>query len=186
VVCVANNSTAAGAIIRGYSMTSQKHQASTLSQLHLSFYHPLHLDHTTSLNFYKDTAIVLQANKVLTKDLAETDKPIIHYSLSAIMADKDERQNPASPEKDQKVAEYIAPYESCPESTTPWRYYVIFRPEHTPEEHAKAIGEKEIALFAPNSIGPCSGTMTDEYRERVRRDPGVEKVFQYSGEGEWF
>lgn len=46
-----------------------------------------------------------------------------------------------------------------------------------PEAHAKAIGEKELALW--------SGTMTDEDRERVRRDPGVERVIQYSGEGEW-
>ena len=82
--------------------------------------------------------------------------------------------------------EYVAPFEACPESTTPWRYYVIFREGHTPEAHAKAIGEKEIALFAPDPIGPWSGTMTDEYRERVRRDPGVERVIQYSGEGEWF
>ena len=102
------------------------------------------------------------------------------------MANKHGGQKSTVPEKEQKVAEYIAPFEACPESTTPWRYYVKFRPEHTPEEHAKAIGEKEIALFAPNPIGPCSGTTTDEYRERVRRDPGVEKVFQYSGEGEWF
>jgi hypothetical protein len=87
---------------------------------------------------------------------------------------------------EQISAEYIAPFEACPESTTPWRYYIMFRPGHTPEAHAQAIGEKEIALFAPHPIGPQSGTMTDEYRERVRRDPGVERVIQYDGQGEWF
>jgi hypothetical protein len=86
----------------------------------------------------------------------------------------------------QKVEEYVAPFTSHPESTTPWRYYLVFRSGHTPEAHAKAISEKEIARFAPHPIGPWSGTMTDEYRERVRRDPGVEKVIQYTGEGEWF
>lgn len=102
------------------------------------------------------------------------------------MAEKDESQKQVVTKEEQKVAEYIAPFDACPKSRTPWRYYVNFRPGHTPEAHAKAIGEKEIALFAPHPIGPWSGTMTDEYRERVRRDPGVERVTQYDGEGEWF
>lgn len=83
------------------------------------------------------------------------------------------------------AAEYVAPFEACPESTTPWRYYVDFRAGHTAEAHAKAIGVRELDMWAPHPNGPCSGTMTDEYRERVRRDAGVERVIQYSGEGEW-
>jgi hypothetical protein len=102
------------------------------------------------------------------------------------MAEQDGTSKQVISNEAQDMAEYIAPFEACPECTTPWRYYVMFRPGHTPEAHAQAIGEKEIALFAPHPTGPCSGTMTDEYRERVRRDPGVERVIQYDGQGEWF
>lgn len=62
----------------------------------------------------------------------------------------------------------------------------ILRPKYTPEAHAKAIGEEKIGMFAPQPIVPWSGTMTDEYRERVRRDLAIEKIIQYSGGGEWF
>lgn len=102
------------------------------------------------------------------------------------MAAQNEKQDQTATKEQPSVGGYVAPFEAYPESTTPWRYYVIFRPKHTPEAHARAIGEEKIALFAPHPIGPWSGTMTDEYRERVRRDPGVEKVIQYSGGGEWF
>jgi hypothetical protein len=118
--------------------------------------------------------------------LAKIYQAPFHPGLSLTMAEQAESQKQAVTNEDPNTEEYIAPFEACPESTTPWRYYVMFREEHTPEAHAKAIGERELALFAPHPRGPCSGTMTDEYRERVRRDPGVERVIQYDGGGEWF
>jgi hypothetical protein len=102
------------------------------------------------------------------------------------MTEQDKPSQEATTTKQENDAEYVAPFEACLESTTPWRYYVDFRAGHTAEAHAKAIGVKELDMWAPHPNGPCSGTMTDEYRERVRRDPGVERVIQYSGEGEWF
>ncbi|KAH0382100.1 hypothetical protein KCU92_g6559, partial [Aureobasidium melanogenum] len=87
-------------------------------------------------------------------------------------------------EQDSKV--YIAPLELEPNSTTPWRYYVRFDHSHTLEAHKKAMGDISVREDAPQPEGLWSGTMTDEYRERLRRDPGVIAVWQYDGQGEWF
>ncbi|KAG9664443.1 hypothetical protein KCU64_g656, partial [Aureobasidium melanogenum] len=81
---------------------------------------------------------------------------------------------------------YVAPLELEPNSTTPWRYYVRFDHSHTLEAHKKAMGDISVRQDAPQPEGLWSGTMTDEYRERLRRDPGVIAVWQYDGQGEWF
>jgi len=81
---------------------------------------------------------------------------------------------------------YLAPLELEPDSTTPWRYYVRFADSHTLEAHRKAMGDIAVREDAPQPEGLSSGTMTEEYRERLRRDPGVVAVWQYDGRGEWF
>jgi len=81
---------------------------------------------------------------------------------------------------------YVAPLELEPGSTTPWRYYVRFAGNHTIEAHKKAMGDVVVREDAPQPEGLSSGTMTEEYRERLRRDPGVVAVWQYDGRGEWF
>jgi hypothetical protein len=101
------------------------------------------------------------------------------------MPEQEDKPKQVATTEEQKMEEYVAPFTSHPESTTPWRYYVVFRSGHTAEAHAKAMGEKGIELGAPHPTGLWSGTMTDEYRERLRRDPGVEMVIQYCGSGEW-
>lgn len=81
---------------------------------------------------------------------------------------------------------HVAPLELEPNSTTPWRYYVRFADYHTLEAHKKAMGDISVREDAPQPEGLWSGTMTDEYREHLRRDPGVVAVWQYDGHGEWF
>jgi len=48
------------------------------------------------------------------------------------------------------------------------------------------MGDIAVREDAPQPEGLSSGTMTEEYRERLRRDPGVVAVWQYDGRGEWF
>lgn len=48
------------------------------------------------------------------------------------------------------------------------------------------MGDISVREDAPQPEGLWSGTMTDEYRERLRRDRGVIAVWQYEGQGEWF
>lgn len=48
------------------------------------------------------------------------------------------------------------------------------------------MGDIPVREDAPQPEGLSSGTMTEEYRERLRRDPGVVAVWQYHGQGEWF
>ncbi|KAG9694130.1 hypothetical protein KCU95_g5866, partial [Aureobasidium melanogenum] len=91
-----------------------------------------------------------------------------------------------SPPSAQVSKPYLAPLELAPGSTTPWRYYVRFDHSHTLEAHKKVMGDIPIRDDAPQPEGLNSGTMTDEYRERLRRDPGVIAVWQYHGQGEWF
>lgn len=70
------------------------------------------------------------------------------------MTEQDKPYEKVTTNKQEHTAEYVASFEACPESTIPWRYYVMFRQGHTPEAHARAIGEKGIALEAPHPIGP--------------------------------
>ncbi|KAG9823257.1 hypothetical protein KCU98_g4346, partial [Aureobasidium melanogenum] len=91
-----------------------------------------------------------------------------------------------NPTSNQASEDYVAPLELEPNSTTPWRYYVRFDHSHTLEAHKKAMGDISVREDAPQPEGLWSGTMTDEYRERLRRDPGVIAVWQYHGQGEWF
>ena len=81
---------------------------------------------------------------------------------------------------------HVAPLELEPDSTAPWRYYVRFADNHTLEAHRKAMGDIAVREDAPQPEGLNSGTMTEEYRERLRKDPGVVAVWQYNGQGEWF
>ncbi|KAG9563859.1 hypothetical protein KCU71_g2058, partial [Aureobasidium melanogenum] len=99
-------------------------------------------------------------------------------------SDMNSTTNIPTSEQDSEV--YIAPLELEPNSTTPWRYYVRFDDSHTLEAHKKAMGDISVREDAPQPEGLWSGTMTDEYRERLRRDPGVIAVWQYDGQGEWF
>jgi len=48
------------------------------------------------------------------------------------------------------------------------------------------MGDIVVREDAPQPEGLSSGTMTEEYRERLRRDPGVVAIWQYDGQGEWF
>ena len=48
------------------------------------------------------------------------------------------------------------------------------------------MGDIAVREDAPQPEGLNSGTMTEEYRERLRKDPGVVAVWQYNGQGEWF
>lgn len=91
-----------------------------------------------------------------------------------------------TPPSSQSSETYLAPLELAPCSTTPWRYYVRFVDYHTLEAHKKAMGDIAVREDAPQPEGLWSGTMTDEYRERLRRDSGVVAVWQYEGQGEWF
>lgn len=75
-----------------------------------------------------------------------------------------------------------AVYHPSPGSTTPWRYYVVFYSDHTLRKHYENVGE-DLGVFYQG--GFYSGTLTDEQRKRVLRDPGVKSVSQYSGSGEW-
>lgn len=99
------------------------------------------------------------------------------------MIDNPTTNNPIS---DHEVEVYVAPLELAQGSTTPWRYYVSFAPYHTLEAHKKAMGDIAVRSDAPQPEGLNSGTMTDEYRERLRRVIGVIGVWQYHGQGEWF
>ncbi|KAG9943384.1 hypothetical protein KCU81_g8883, partial [Aureobasidium melanogenum] len=90
-----------------------------------------------------------------------------------------------NPPLQQDSKPYVAPLELEPGSTTPWRYYVRFADYHTLEAHKKAMGDISVREDAPQPEGLSSGTMTDEYRERLRQDPGVIAVWQYDGQGEW-
>ena len=77
--------------------------------------------------------------------------------------------------------EYIAPYVPADESIIPDRYLVILSDGHTFEKHCEAVGE-QLDVFYQG--GFYSGTLTEDQRERSRRDPGVEKVIQYI-DSEW-
>ncbi|KAH0343575.1 hypothetical protein KCU83_g8805, partial [Aureobasidium melanogenum] len=58
---------------------------------------------------------------------------------------------------------YVAPLKLEPNSTTPWRYYVLFDHSHTLEAHKKAMGDISVRKDAPQPEGLWSGTMADEY-----------------------
>jgi hypothetical protein len=78
--------------------------------------------------------------------------------------------------------QYVAPffpYHGVP--LNPYRYMVTFYKGHTLEKHWQAIGIK----FGTDWSGDWySATLSDDQRERVRRDPGVKEVRQY-GQAEW-
>ena len=79
-------------------------------------------------------------------------------------------------------SEYIAPfypYHGIPRR--PNRYMVTLKKSHTTEKHCEVIGER---IRASDTGGWYSATLSNELRERVRRDPGVVEVTQY-GTAEW-
>jgi hypothetical protein len=110
--------------------------------------------------------------------------PINDNSTANESISKDSTTN--DPPSNQISEIHIAILELAPESTTPWRYYARFTAQHTLEAHRKAIGVIPVRDDAPQPEGLSSGTMTDEHRERLRRDPSVVAVWQYDGQGEWF
>ncbi|CAD0100392.1 unnamed protein product [Aureobasidium mustum] len=111
-----------------------------------------------------------------------TNNPIIDSTTNNSTIDSTTN----NPTLQQDSGPYVAPLELAPGSTTPWRYYVRFNHSHTLSAHKKAMGDISVLEDAPQPKGLWSGTMTDEYRERLRRDPGVIAVWQYHGQGEWF
>lgn len=82
-------------------------------------------------------------------------------------------------------SECVAPYEQWPGvSAAPNRYLVLLHDGYTNKRHKAVIGEGLSTGQSGPSFSSYVGTLTDDMRERVRRDPGVKKITQF-GDDQW-
>lgn len=122
----------------------------------------------------------LPANNTSSRKMAASSPKESEKSGSKVQQPTESTQEYSHQDVD--ITEYVAPYypnEGVPRK--PNRYLVTFFKEHTLDKHRDAIGEHIRVAFSSSWY---SATLTDEKRERIRRDPGVKDVRQI-GSAEW-